>query len=84
MPTHRSQPRPPRVPGVATPAGSLRSPCPGPGSSPLGRRSFLQLGTLGMGGFGLADWLRLRARAEGPAAPLADPQTSVIFIWLPG
>ena len=92
MATHRSEPR--STASHASPGGSLGSPCPGPASAPLGRRSFLQLGSLGLGGFGLADWLRLRAAANEPpaqqrsgtqpAAPLADPQTSVIFIWLPG
>ncbi|QDU38281.1 hypothetical protein Mal4_26080 [Maioricimonas rarisocia] len=51
--------------------------CPGP----LNRRGFLQLGALGLGGLSLADVMRLRARASGPAAP---PDTSVIFVWLPG
>ncbi|MGE5191213.1 MAG: DUF1501 domain-containing protein [Deltaproteobacteria bacterium] len=50
--------------------------CPGP----LSRRSFLQAGALGLWGIGMGDLLRLRA--EG--APAAEPDTSVIFIWLPG
>jgi len=52
--------------------------CAGPAS----RRSFLKVGALGMGGFGLADLLRLRAQAEATGAN--DPDTSVIFVWLPG
>lgn len=51
--------------------------CPGP----LRRRSFLQLGALGLGGLGLADVMRLRASGNPSAA---IPDTSVIFIWLPG
>src|SRR3954468_21379862 len=59
--------------------------CPGP----VSRRSFLQVGTLGVAGLGLADLLRIRASAaEAPnpvqAALNTDPDTSVIFIWLPG
>jgi len=46
----------------------------------LTRRSFVQAGLLGMGGFGLADLLRLRA--EG--APRAKQDTSVILLWLSG
>lgn len=52
--------------------------CPGP----VNRRSFLQMGALGLGGFGLSDWFRLRAQAGTPTAQ--DPETSVIFVWLPG
>lgn len=51
--------------------------CPGP----LSRRTFLQVGTLGLSGLSLADWLRLQAQAGEDAAA---PETSVIFIWLPG
>lgn len=50
--------------------------CPGP----VSRRSFLKVGALGLGGLGLSDVLRLRAAAQSQA----DPDTSVIFIWLPG
>jgi hypothetical protein len=52
--------------------------CPGPHS----RRSFLQAGALGLWGLGMGDLLRLRAQAA-PAAGV-EPDTSVIFIWLPG
>ena len=50
-------------------------------SGPISRRAFLSAGTLGLGGLGLADIMRLRAEANqlGP-----DPDTSVIFVWLPG
>jgi len=52
--------------------------CPGP----LSRRQFLQFGALGLGGLGLNNLLSLRAatREAGQSAP----DTSVIFIWLPG
>jgi hypothetical protein len=52
--------------------------CPGP----LSRRSFLQAGALGLWGLGMGDLLRLQA--QGASAPAAEPDTSVIFIWLPG
>lgn len=52
--------------------------CPGP----LSRRSFLQVGALGVGGLGLSDVLRLRAQAR--TIETAAPDTSLIFIWLPG
>ncbi len=52
--------------------------CPGP----VSRRSFLQAGTLGLGGLGLADLFRLRAEAGEAARDHED--TSVIFVWLPG
>ncbi|MBW3541140.1 MAG: DUF1501 domain-containing protein [Planctomycetes bacterium] len=51
--------------------------CPGP----ISRRSFLSIGMLGVGGLSLSDVFRLRA-AEQRATPA--PDTSVIFIWLPG
>lgn len=51
--------------------------CPGP----LSRRSFLQLGTLGVSGLSLGDYFRGRAAANDG---LADPETAVIYIWLPG
>ena len=45
------------------------------------RRSFLQVGTLGLGGLGLADYLQLQARGDvNPAAA----GTSVILFWLSG
>lgn len=52
--------------------------CPGP----LRRRSFLQAGALGLTGLGMADLLRLRAEAGQTGG--STPDTSVIFIWLPG
>lgn len=48
---------------------------------PLSRRSFLQAGTLGLSSFGLADLWRLQA-AETVRG--VEPDTSVIFVWLPG
>jgi hypothetical protein len=48
---------------------------------PVSRRSFLKIGALGVGGLSLSDVLRLRARA-GAAKP--EPDTSIIFVWLPG
>lgn len=55
-----------------------RSACPGP----LSRRSFLKIGTLGVGGISLADFLRIKASAQNSANAPSD--TSVIFIWMPG
>lgn len=46
------------------------------------RRSFLEVGSLALGGLGLADLLRSRARANEGDKPSAD--TSVILIWLQG
>lgn len=51
--------------------------CPGP----VSRRRFLKLGSLGLGGLGLGDLLRQRARAAAEP-PVTDP--AVIFVWLPG
>ncbi|WZO98437.1 DUF1501 domain-containing protein [Isosphaeraceae bacterium EP7] len=45
----------------------------------LTRRSFLQVGTLGLGGLALPDLLRLRAQAGAAAHP-----RSVILFWLSG
>lgn len=53
--------------------------CPGP----VSRRDFLQVGSLGLGGLALGDLLRLRAEARTTPSS-ARPDTSVIFIWLPG
>jgi Protein of unknown function (DUF1501) len=47
---------------------------------PVSRRSFLQVGALGLGGLGLSDLLRLRAEAKTGDAK----DTAVIFVWLPG
>ncbi|MFM7863063.1 MAG: DUF1501 domain-containing protein, partial [Planctomycetaceae bacterium] len=52
--------------------------CPGP----VSRRSFLEAGSLGLGMLGLGDYLKLRA--ADPAVGAALPDTSVIFVWLPG
>lgn len=49
-------------------------------TGPITRRSILQAGALGFGGLGLADLLRAREAAGATATP----DTSVIFIWLPG
>jgi uncharacterized protein (DUF1501 family) len=53
-------------------------PCPGP----LSRRQFLKLGAMALGGLGLANLPVLRAAAK--QAGQSVPDTSVIFIWLPG
>jgi hypothetical protein len=52
--------------------------CPGP----LSRRSFLKLGAMSLGGLGLANLDAMRAAAK--EAGKSVPDTSVIFIWLPG
>ena len=52
--------------------------CPGP----VSRRNFLQAGSLALGGLGLADLLKLRAEAKSSSR--AEPDTSIIFVWLPG
>ncbi|QDU47633.1 hypothetical protein Mal52_61680 [Symmachiella dynata] len=49
---------------------------------PVSRRSFLEAGSLALGGLGLSDLLRGRAAAK-EATGLAD-DTSVILIWLQG
>ena len=51
--------------------------CPGP----VNRRDFLRLGTLGVSGLTLSDFLRMKASAD---SSFVDPDTSVIYIWLPG
>ena len=48
----------------------------------LPRRSFVQLGTLGLGGLTLADMLRIRAKAA--ADQVSQRKTSVIFLELAG
>ncbi|MDR3618963.1 MAG: DUF1501 domain-containing protein [Paludisphaera borealis] len=51
----------------------------------LTRRSFLQVGTLGLGGLALPEFFRLRAQAAGRGAgPGAGARRSVILIWLSG
>jgi hypothetical protein len=52
--------------------------CPGP----ISRRSLLQAGALGLSAFGLADLLKLRARAAPVSG--AESDTAIIFVWLPG
>ncbi len=52
--------------------------CPGP----LSRRDFLRVGSLALGGVGLSNLLGLRAAAREAGQP--TPDTSVIFLWLPG
>ena len=52
--------------------------CPGP----ISRRSFLETGSLALGGLALGDLLRSRARAKEARRTAAD--TSVILIWLQG
>ncbi len=54
--------------------------CPGP----VSRRWVLQTGMLGLGGFSLADLLRLRAQAKGTGGTRSAPDTAVILLWLPG
>ncbi len=51
-------------------------------SGPVSRRGFLQIGSLGVGGLGLSDLLRLRAEASSAGLPESD--TALIFVWLPG
>jgi hypothetical protein len=52
---------------------------------PLSRRSFLAVGTIGLGGLTLADLLRIQARADLKSyAPIAAKADSVIHIFLPG
>jgi hypothetical protein len=51
--------------------------CPGPAS----RRHFLKVGALGVGGLALSDVMKLRADS---GSQNAIPDTSIIFIWLPG
>lgn len=43
------------------------------------RRSFLQAGTLGVGGLALADFLRAQAAQAAP-----EEKTAVILLWLSG
>ena len=49
----------------------------------LTRRSFLQVGPLGVGGLALPDFLRLRAQGA-PAGGSGGTQRSVILFWLSG
>ncbi|GIW95142.1 MAG: hypothetical protein KatS3mg110_3183 [Pirellulaceae bacterium] len=49
---------------------------------PVTRRSFLEVGSLGICGLGLSHLLRLKAQARQPDA--SPVETSVILVWLPG
>ncbi len=51
-------------------------------AGPVTRRSFLQWGTLGLGGLSLADRFHLQAVANENNSSKED--TSIIFVWLPG
>jgi hypothetical protein len=53
--------------------------CPGP----VARREFLRLGVLGLGGMTLPELFR-RRQAVAAATGRSEPDTSVIFVWLPG
>ncbi len=50
-------------------------------AGPLSRRKFLTMGTLGVGGLSMSDLFRRRAAA---GETNVAPDTSVLFIWLPG
>ena len=52
--------------------------CPGP----VTRRSFMEAGSLALGGLGMSDLLRLQAEASTPGPKEEDP--AVILIWLQG
>lgn len=49
-------------------------------TGPQTRRGFLQAGFMALGSLGLGDLLRLRAAAESQA----EPDTSIILVWLQG
>jgi hypothetical protein len=51
-------------------------------AGPVTRRSFLEAGSLALGGLGLGDLLKRRAAAKEAGNPADD--TSVILIWLQG
>ncbi len=51
-------------------------------AGPVSRRSFLEAGSLLIGGIGLSDLLRLRAAATERG--IAQRETSVILVWLEG
>ncbi len=52
-------------------------------SGPVARREFLRAGVLGLGGLTMPQLFQMRA-AQAAAMGKADPDTSVIFVWLPG
>ncbi len=54
-----------------------------PRPSTISRRSFVKIGALGLTGLGLSDLLRIRA-AKAAELAVPSPDTSVIFVWLPG
>ena len=51
-------------------------------SGPMGRRDFLRIGALGLGGFGLADLLKARAHAQELGG--TDEDAACILVWLNG
>ncbi len=53
-------------------------------SGPIRRRTFLEVGGLSVLGLGMSDFLRYQAEAKEGNSKIADTDTSVIFIWLPG
>ena len=56
----------------------VRTLCPGP----IRRRDFLQIGGSAAAGLGMASLLKARALSTPIGQP--EPDTSVIFVWLPG
>ena len=52
-------------------------------TGPVTRREALAAGVLGLGGMGLADLFRLQSQANA-AGLNVSPDTSIIFVWLPG
>lgn len=50
----------------------------------IGRRDLLQVGGLGLVGFGLSDLLRLQAQAANPAGTVRGTAKSVVFIFQSG
>ncbi|MCA9072988.1 MAG: DUF1501 domain-containing protein, partial [Planctomycetaceae bacterium] len=49
---------------------------------PIRRRSFLEVGSLALGGLGLSDVLKAKSEAKETGRPITD--TAVILIWLQG
>jgi hypothetical protein len=54
--------------------------CPGP----IDRRSLLQAGAAAFTGLGMADLLRLQAKAADGNQPAGKDDPAVIFLWMPG
>jgi len=52
-------------------------------SGPVARREFLRAGVLGLGGLTLPQLFQLRA-VRASQTGQSEPDTSVIFVWLPG